>query len=203
MAALEGILLKHDYQLGEAAQEAYLYAEAMMAERAKREQPPIMRAVPADPSFPDGPMVGNIATVPQWAHDELNRLREKINEKQKKIDEYTRHRSAIQQQLNEQTELAEQLAHELSMHQPHTDKLADLAAYCVANNIGQIGQDAHKAIMAECDARAKRIASLLTDRNMLQTALAGLMQFTSIKPELDKAKSVMDYMARQDDEGGL
>ncbi len=36
MAALPAILVKHDYQLVEAAQESYLYAEAMMEERAKR-----------------------------------------------------------------------------------------------------------------------------------------------------------------------
>lgn len=54
-------------------------------------------------------------------------------------------------------EVNEQLAHELNMHRPHTDMLADLAAHCVQREIGQAGQNAHEAIMAHCDALAAKL----------------------------------------------
>ena len=57
MIAFAQIIAKFNYTPTDAAAEAYLYADAMMAERAKRMPQPLMRAVPEDPRFPDGPYV--------------------------------------------------------------------------------------------------------------------------------------------------
>lgn len=61
----------------------------------------------------------------------------------------------------------DQLAHELSMHEPSTNKLADLAAYCVQRNIGQIGQKAHEAMIAHCEALQTELFNARQERDAL------------------------------------
>lgn len=48
---------------------------------------------------------------------------------------------------------------DLPIHKANTDKLAELALYCVQRKIGCAGQEAHEAIMLHCDA----LVSQLTD----------------------------------------
>lgn len=59
MATLSGLLADPgmDVPAERLAATCYDMAEAMMAERAKRMPQPLMRAVPEDPRFPDGPSV--------------------------------------------------------------------------------------------------------------------------------------------------
>lgn len=85
----------------------------------------------------------------------------------------------------------EQLAHELSVHEPSTDKLADLAVYCVQRNIGAPGQDAHKAIMAHCDALADHLSIVLqthADNSGFEPSLSVFQR------EIDRA---MDYLTKR------
>ncbi len=68
MAAMVGWLSSRKDSAAPIDQEAaansfYHMAEAMMAERAKRTPQPLMRALPADPRFPDGPMVASESSV--------------------------------------------------------------------------------------------------------------------------------------------
>lgn len=101
-----------------------------------------------------------------------------------------------------------QLTHELNMHMPNTDKLAKLASYCVNLKIGEAGQEAHEAIIKHCNLQVAVIEQLQKDSFPLQEALAWLTYLTGelcsknlaldqLKPALDNAKNVMDYIVMQ------